>query len=135
MWNSVKKVRWKIHRKTPVQELKPATLFKKTPAQVFSRGFCEVFKNTFFNEHLRWLLLGIWIKNLNLFKLLSFSFLSRNKEDMTSQRLCSSLHITINLSLSSIFFEFANILILRNIKTAKSLVFLLSNISSFDVFF
>ena len=70
----------------------------------FPDKFCEVFKNTFFTEHLRWLRLGISIKNLNLFKLLSFSFLSQNKGDMTSQRLYSSLHITINSSLSSIFF-------------------------------
>ena len=26
---------------------------KETPAQVFSREFCEISKNTFFREHLR----------------------------------------------------------------------------------
>ena len=51
-----------------------------------------------------------------LFRLLSSSFLSRYKGDMTSQRLCSSLHITINSSLNSNFFDFAGILKLRNIK-------------------
>ena len=30
--------------------------FKKTPTQVFSCEFCEIFKNTFSTEHLRWLL-------------------------------------------------------------------------------
>ena len=30
---------------------------KDTLAQVFSSKFCEIFKNTFFKEHLRWLLL------------------------------------------------------------------------------
>ena len=32
---------------------------KKTPAQLFSCEFCEIFKNTFLTEHLRWLLLNI----------------------------------------------------------------------------
>ena len=67
-----------------------------------------------------------------------FSFLSQNKGDMTSQRLCSSLRIAVNSSLSSIFLNFADISILRNLKKAKifqSLVFLLCNISTFDVFF
>ena len=30
---------------------------KETPALVFSSEFCEIFKNNFFIEHLRWLLL------------------------------------------------------------------------------
>ena len=30
---------------------------KETLAQVFSCEFCEISKNTFFTEHLRWLLL------------------------------------------------------------------------------
>ena len=55
---------------------------------------------------------------------------------MTSQRLCCSLHIATISSLSSIFFDFANILILRNIKNIfQSFVFLLCNIFTFDVFF
>ena len=34
--------------------LRPETLLKKeTLAQVFSCEFCEIFKNTFFKEHLR----------------------------------------------------------------------------------
>ena len=32
---------------------------KETPTQMFSCEFCEIFKNTFFIEHLRWLLLYI----------------------------------------------------------------------------
>ena len=47
--------------KTPVPEsllnkvacLTPATLLKKTLAQVFSCEFCEISKNTFFTEQLR----------------------------------------------------------------------------------
>ena len=35
--------------------LRPATVLKNTPTQVFSRGFCEFFTNTI--EHSRWLLL------------------------------------------------------------------------------
>ena len=38
----------KIHGKTPVLE----SLFNKTPTQVFSYEFCDIFKNTFFTEHL-----------------------------------------------------------------------------------
>ena len=37
---------------------------KETPSQVFSCQFCEIFKNIFFIEHLRWLLLPI-LKPLN----------------------------------------------------------------------
>ena len=36
---------------------RPGTLFKKRLAPVFSCEFCEISKNTFFTEHLRWLLL------------------------------------------------------------------------------
>ena len=31
---------------------------KETPTQVFSYEICKIFKNTFFTEHLRWLLLN-----------------------------------------------------------------------------
>ena len=34
---------------------------KETLAQVFSCEFCEIFKNTFFIEHLRWLLSLLFI--------------------------------------------------------------------------
>ena len=47
-----------------VAGLRPATLLKtcnfikkETQRKVFSCEFCEIFKNTFFIEHLRWLLL------------------------------------------------------------------------------
>ena len=41
-----------------VTGLRPATLLKKeTLAQLFSCKFCKIFKNTFFTEHLRQLLL------------------------------------------------------------------------------
>ena len=47
-----------------------ATLVKGTPTQVFSCEFCEVFKNTFFIELLRWLLLLLkqikWSTNQNI---------------------------------------------------------------------
>ena len=37
-----------------VAGFRPETLFKKeTLAQVLSCNFCEIFKNTFFTEHLR----------------------------------------------------------------------------------
>ena len=65
-----------IHRKTLVPEslfkiklqalgLRPATLLKKTLTQVFFCEFCEIFKNNFFTEHLRWLLFHLVLsKNL-----------------------------------------------------------------------
>ena len=31
----------------------PKTLLKETPVQVFSSEFCEIFKNIYFEEHLR----------------------------------------------------------------------------------
>ena len=33
---------------TKLQGLRPATLLKKTPRQVFSSEYCEIFRNTFF---------------------------------------------------------------------------------------
>ena len=36
-----------------LQTWRPATLSKETPTQVFSCGYCKVFKNTYFEEHLR----------------------------------------------------------------------------------
>ena len=54
---------------------------------------------------------------------------------MTSQRVFYSLHIAINSSLSSILFDFAEIFILRNIKSFKSRVFRVCNIPTFDVCF
>ena len=35
---------------------------KETPTKVFSCKICETFKNTFFIEHLPWLLLSVHIK-------------------------------------------------------------------------
>ena len=56
---------------------------KETPSQVFSCKFCEIFKTTFFIDHLRWLLLPIlkpldsqrhWCKWIS--KLLTIYFIS-----------------------------------------------------------
>ena len=47
------------HRKTPLSEsLRPATLFE-TLAPFFFCKLCKISKNTFFIEHLRWLLLTV----------------------------------------------------------------------------
>ena len=35
------------------QGFRPATLLKKTPTQVLSCEYCEIFQITFFKEHLR----------------------------------------------------------------------------------
>ena len=62
---SVLQQRWskkfrKYPRKTPVPESKACNFIKKeTLAQLFSCKFCEIFKNTFSTEHLRWLLLQV----------------------------------------------------------------------------
>ena len=44
-----------IYRRTPMSKCDFNK--KETLAQVFLCGFCEIFKNTFFIEHLPWLLL------------------------------------------------------------------------------
>ena len=94
------------------------------------------------SKHIRisrisWKNVSHW-KNLkfiwHFFKLLSLLVLPQYKGNMTSKRLCSSLQITINSSLNSMFFDFDDNLILRNIKNVF-LVFLLYNISTFDVYF
>ena len=36
-----------------VAGLQGCKFIKKTPTQVFSREYCEIFKNTYFEEHLR----------------------------------------------------------------------------------
>ena len=36
-----------------LQGFRPATLLKETPTQVLFCEYCEVFKDTFFTEHLR----------------------------------------------------------------------------------
>ena len=64
-WNSLKNIFYsvsspleflKIHRKTSVSE-SYNFIKKETLAQMFSSEFWEISKNTFFIEHLRWLLL------------------------------------------------------------------------------
>ena len=46
---------------------------KETPTQVFSCEFCEIFRNIFFMEHLRWLLLNLRILNFRLFIFLNMT--------------------------------------------------------------
>ena len=61
---------WKvcnIHKKKPVLEsvfnkftgLQPSALLKRTSSQVFSCECCDIFNNSFFIEHQRWLLLAL----------------------------------------------------------------------------
>ena len=58
----------KIHRKTPALEslfnkVAGLQLYKKaTPTHLFFYGYCEIFKNSFFIEHLWWLFL---VKTIN----------------------------------------------------------------------
>ena len=35
------------------QASRPATFLKRDPTQVFSRKYCRIFKNTYFDENLR----------------------------------------------------------------------------------
>ena len=44
-----------------VAGLRPAILLKKKLWHIFSCEFCEISKNTLFTEHLRWLLLILWL--------------------------------------------------------------------------
>ena len=56
--------------KAPVLEylfnrLGPSQLYyKETPTQGFSYEICEIFKDSFFTEHLRWLLLAMGVPYL-----------------------------------------------------------------------
>ena len=86
---SVKRVLLKIHRKTPVPE---------TLAKVFFCEFCEIFKNTFFIEHLRWLLLLIhhFGKLLNHLRCL---FLEKCNCHVTEHVRVSSLEAVIGSAL------------------------------------
>ena len=43
---------WSVFLKK-LQALRPTTLLNKTPTQVFYCDYCETFKNTYFEEHLR----------------------------------------------------------------------------------
>ena len=40
-------------RCTTEKAARPATLLKETPTKVFSSEYCEIFKNTYFEENLR----------------------------------------------------------------------------------
>ena len=42
-----------------LQAWRSATLLKETQTQVFFSEFCEIFNNTRFTEHLRWLLVDL----------------------------------------------------------------------------
>ena len=44
-----------------LQTKRLATLLKKTPTQGFSCEMCEIFKNTYFEEHLRMTASTYWV--------------------------------------------------------------------------
>ena len=58
------------------QSIIPPCNKKETPTQLFSCKICEIFNNTFFTEHLRWLLLieAIWYFNSVINRLLCKCF-------------------------------------------------------------
>ena len=63
--------------------LRPAILLKKeTLAQMYFYEFCETFKNTFFIEHHRWLILDNYLSEM-------FNFLS--EQENGSVEICSWL--------------------------------------------
>ena len=56
-----------------LQVFRLATLLKETPTQVFSYEIYGIFKNTFFTEHLQWLLILFSnYKRLSIAVVLSF---------------------------------------------------------------
>ena len=78
---------------------RPANLIKKeTPAQVFSCKSCEISKNTFFMEQLRWLLLNYFLIFFYWDRLVKGDF--ENKENVLlqfpiSNVLCSYCYVII----------------------------------------
>ena len=83
-----------------VAGLRSATLFKKTPTQVLSSEYCEIFKSSFFKEHLQWVLLHICYYLVFLFKLQSNLFktttlgTSQKRSSWTGGRLTKHLYKT-----------------------------------------
>ena len=59
-----------------VAGLRPVTLLKKRLWQMFSCEFREVFRNTFFIEHLRWLLLNKTYKKMSVWSPWNYFFSS-----------------------------------------------------------
>ena len=99
---------------------RPATLLKKEIlAQVFPCEFCEISKNTFFTEHLRWLLLEKClfcnVTEKSYFSFLLFFFLpqfsGRKKQPFTDvlHNRCSQKFCNIPV-LESLFNTVANLL-------------------------
>ena len=63
---------------------------KETPAQVFSCGFLKILKNTFFTEHLRWLLLQVSLLiSCKIYLIIMFS--CKQKSSNTLQDLRASV--------------------------------------------
>ena len=59
-----------------VAGLRPVTLLKKRLWQMFSCEFREIFRNTFFTEHLRWLLLNKTYKKMSVWSPWNYFFSS-----------------------------------------------------------
>ena len=73
--------------------LRPATLLKKeTLARLFSCEFCEISKNTYFTEHLWWLLLKIYqiLHRISAVELIS------NKLSVSKLTFCKGFDMTLN---------------------------------------
>ena len=70
---------------------------KETPTQVFSCEYCKTFKNTFYSEHLQWLLLYNEILQKYLFNFFSHRLTSyeseKNNRDIFDLLKCTSLDI------------------------------------------
>ena len=59
-----------------VAGLRPVTSLKKRLWQMFSCEFREIFRNTFFTEHLRWLLLNKTYKKMSVWSPWNYFFSS-----------------------------------------------------------
>ena len=96
----------------------PATVFKKTPAQMFSSTFCGILQNTFLTEHLQTTafetvamqnkdlkkMAGIWNWNMNR----KCSRFQQNNKSLTfcDVRACFFLHKNSKLTNSMKIFPF-----------------------------
>ena len=78
-------------------KFRPATLIKKeTLAQVFFCEFCENFKNTFFTDHLRWLIL-YWLTLLKQHTNFIYSVIRRFKDLLEEKEFLEASLSTLSI--------------------------------------
>ena len=80
-----------------VADFRPANLLKKTLWHRFPCGFCKIFKNNFFTEHLQWLL--VILTHFRSSRLNVFLEISQNSQENT----CASFSFLIKLWASGLW--------------------------------